>query len=137
MGIVREVMDIIAHGYGSAPTGLDRTIASQVIDYFYRKGWMNSEDIAWLVKAAGGEIRVKVDDVVGQSPLLIVYDDPMTNEKVFRIRERIDIVDIDTDELIKNAKVNPDAEVRTVDSGLIDLKPTGSGTDEPGERLGD
>jgi|KBSSwiStaDraftv2_1062776.scaffolds.fasta_scaffold17064_16 hypothetical protein len=70
-GIVNEVMDIIANGYGSMPTGIDRAVALNVVNYFYRKGWRGPEDIA---------------------------------------------------ELIKNAKVNPDAEVRVVNSGPIDMK---------------
>src|ERR1043166_7716180 len=113
-GIVREVMDIIVTGYGSVPAGLDRAIASQVVDYFYRKGWMNTEDIAWLVKAAGGEIRVKFDELVGESPLLVIWDDQATGERIFKIRERVDIQDVDTDQLVANAKVNPNAEKRYV-----------------------
>lgn len=109
-GMVREVMDIIANGYGSIPTGLDRSIAAAVIDYFYRKGWMNREDIAWLVRAAGGEIRVNLDELVGDSPTLYWYDDAATGERVFKIRERVEIVD--ADKLTENAKVNPDAESR-------------------------
>jgi hypothetical protein len=122
MGMVREVMDIIANGYGSAPSGLDQAIASRVVDYFYRKGWMNSEDIAWLVKAAGGEIRVPISMIVGDSPYLVVWDDPATDERVFKIRERVDIVD--AEEMVKNAKVNPDAESRNVSSGPIELNIT-------------
>lgn len=125
MGIVREVMDIIANGYGSVPSGMDQAIASRVVDFFYRKGWMSSEDVAWLVKAAGGEIRVKIDEVVGQSPLLYTYDNSMTGERVFKIRERIEI--IDKDELVQNAKVHPDAESRTVDSGPITIKTPSKG----------
>jgi len=114
MGIVRDVMDIIASGYSSTPTGLDRAIASEVINYFYRKGWMNSEDIAWLVEAAGGEIRVTEEMVLGESPLLVVWQDPVTKDRVFRTRKKQDLVD--------NAKVNPDAEVRVIDSGPINIR---------------
>jgi hypothetical protein len=71
MGIVQEVMDIIANGYGSMPSGLDRAIASRVVEHFYRKGWRSPDEIA---------------------------------------------------ELTKNARVNPDAEVRVVDSGAIELR---------------
>lgn len=110
MGMVREVMDIIAQGYGSVPTGLDRAIASRVIDYFYRKGWMNSEDIAVLVKAAGGEIRVNLDDVIDDNWLLSWQDDPVTNERVFRVRQRNEPEN--AEDLVANAKVNPDAEKR-------------------------
>ena len=112
MGIVRDVMDIIANGYGSIPTGLDRAIASRVIDYFYRKGWMNSQDIAYLVKAAGGEVRVG-EDILSEDILLFWYDDPATGERVFQSRSKTDMVN--------NAKVNPDAETRVVDSGPIEL----------------
>ena len=112
-GTVREVMDIIANGYGSVPSGLDRAVASRVVDYFYRKGWMNTEEIAWLVEAAGGEIRVNPDKMSGNSPLLYWYDDQVTGERVFKIRDKED--------LVTNAKVNPDAEVRTVDSGPINV----------------
>ena len=116
MGMVREVMDIIANGYGSVPTGLDRAIASRVVNYFYERGWMNAQDIAYLVKAAGGEIRVTEEMLMGEAPLLVWYDDPHTHERVFKIREKED--------LVKNAKVNPDAESRTVDSGPINVKLT-------------
>jgi hypothetical protein len=112
MGMVREVMDIIANGYGSIPTGLDRAIASRVVDYFYRKGWMNSQDIAYLVKAAGGEVRVS-EEILSEDILLYWYDDPATGERVFQSRSKSDMVD--------NAKVNPDAESRVVDSGPIEL----------------
>jgi len=111
MGMVREVMDIIANGYGSVPTGLDRAIASRVVNYFYEKGWMNSQDIAYLVKAAGGEIRVSEEDMV-DDVFLYWYDNPATGERVFQSRSKKDMVD--------NAKVNPDAEVRVVDSGPIE-----------------
>ena len=112
MGMVRDVMDIIANGYGSIPTGLDRAIASRVINYFYEKGWMNSQDIAFLVKAAGGEIRVSEKDLAGDE-FLYWYDDPATGERVFQSRSKEDMV--------TKAKVNPNAEVRVVDSGPIEL----------------
>lgn len=112
MGMVRDVMDIIANGYGSIPTGLDRAIASRVVNYFYEKGWMNAQDIAFLVKAAGGEIRVAEKDLSGDE-FLYWYDDPETGERVFQSRSKEDMV--------TKAKVNPDAEVRVVDSGPINV----------------
>jgi hypothetical protein len=118
-GVVREVMDIIANGYGSVPTGLDRSIATRVVEYFNRIGWMSPTDVAILVEAAGGEIRVPENILTGTQPMLYSQLDPSTNEYVFRTRERVEFVDVD--ELTENAKVNPDAEMRVVDSGPIDI----------------
>jgi hypothetical protein len=111
MGMVRDVMDIIANAYGSVPSGIDRSIASRVIQYFYDKGWMNSQEIAILVKAAGGQIRVS-EQLMAESPLLFTYRDNATGDMVFQVRERGTPPSDETDEWIKNAKVNPDAESR-------------------------
>ena len=111
LGTVREVMDIIANGYGSVPSGLDRAIASRVVAYFEDKGWVSPEDIAYLVQAAGGEIRVTESALLTEAPLLQWQRDPESNDMVVR--------SIDKDKLIRNAKVNPEAEARVVDSGPI------------------
>lgn len=106
MGQVQDVMDIIANGYGSTPTGIDRSIASRVVAYFYDKGWMSPTDVAYLVEAAGGDIRVSEELAAKPSPILTRYEDPMTHEWVFRTRDK------SKEDLVKNAKVNPDAEKR-------------------------
>lgn len=114
MGMVVDVMDIIASGYSSSPSALERGIAAKVIDYFYRKGWMNAEEIAYLVEAAGGEIRIPENMITGPAPQLTRTLDPVTNEYVFRTGSKPDTT---------NAKVNPNAESRIVDSGEIQLRP--------------
>src|SRR4051812_2709632 len=108
--IVRDVMDLIAQGYGSTPTGLDRAIASNVVNYFYEKGWMSAEEIAILVKAAGGEIKVTENLLTGEAPNLYTQRNQDPFELIFRSREKVEIVD--AEELTKNAKVNPEAEKR-------------------------
>ena len=114
MGTVVDVMDIIASGYGSSPSAIDRGIAAKVIDYFYRKGWMNGEEIALLVEAAGGEVRIPENLITGPTPQLTRTHDPVTNEFIFRTGSKPDV---------NKAKVNPDAESRIVDSGEIKLRP--------------
>jgi hypothetical protein len=111
MGMVQDVMDIIANSYGSSPSAMDRSIAAKIINYFYERGWMNSEEIAYLVHSAGGEIRITESVLAGPAPTLQRHRDPVTGDLILRTTN--------TDDLVRNAKVNPDAESRTVDSGPI------------------
>lgn len=113
MNSIRDVMDIIASGYGSTPTGLDRAIASRVIEYFQNNGWVGPSDLAYLVQAAGGELVVKQELFTVDAPLLQWAQDPITHDIIVRT--------IDKDKLVKEAKVNPDAESRIVDSGPINI----------------
>lgn len=115
MGQVQDVMDIIANGYGSSPSAMDRGIAARVINYFYERGWMNAEEIAYLVEAAGGEIRISPELVTGDTPQLTRQLDEVTGDWIFRTGN----AKPDT----SKAKVNPDAERRIVDSGEIVLRP--------------
>lgn len=114
MGTIREIMDILQESYGMASASpIDRVVATNILQFLYGKGWMDSSEIAILVKAAGGEIRVPENMLTGDTPFLYKQQDPMTGEIIFRSREK--------GEATSNAKVNPDAEVRTVDSGPINL----------------
>jgi hypothetical protein len=110
MGMVQDLMDIIANSYGSSPSAMDRSVSAKIIDYFYQKGWMNSEEIAYLVEAAGGEIKITESMLASPAPLLYTQTDS-AGTTTFRTRSK--------EQLVKEAKVNPDAESRTVDSGPI------------------
>lgn len=124
MGMVRDVMAILQEGYGdNSSTPLDRVVATKVIDYFYKKGWMNAEEIAFLVESAGGEIRVTEKTLTGDAPMLYRQEDPMNGDFIFRTRSKED--------LVKEAKVNPDAEARVVDPGKIEIKLVEKRNDSP------
>ncbi len=112
---IREITDIIQKGYGdNSTTPLDRAVANQIVNYLYKNGWMDLAAVAKLVDAAGGEVRVSVDKLMNDSPLLYRYDDQMTGDIVFKTRSK--------DETVKGAKVNPDSETRVVDSGKIEIR---------------
>jgi hypothetical protein len=124
MGMVRDVMEILQQGYGdNTSTPLDRVVATKVIGYFYDKGWMSSEEIAFLVESAGGEIRVTEKTLAGEAPLLYRQEDPMNGDFIFRTRSKED--------LVANAKVNPQAEARVVDPGKIEIKLVEKRNDSP------
>lgn len=116
MGIIQELMDIIANGYGSAPGAMDRAIAGRLLQHLEARGWINPNEVAIMVKAAGGEIRVPEQLLVEDAPLLHWMTDPMTGDMVLK--------SVDKDTLVKEAKVNPEAESRTVDSGPITVNPS-------------
>lgn len=112
MGILQEVADIVSQGYGGTVGAMDRAIASKVLQHLSNRGWINSEDLARLVAAAGGEIQVPQSLLVKDAPLLQWTDE--VGGMVLRT--------IDKDELVKEAKVNPNAETRNVDSGPINIE---------------
>jgi hypothetical protein len=111
MGIVQDLMDIIANGYGGSPTGIDRAIATRIVSYFMDRGYASTEEVAYMVKAVGGEIKLSDKLLTEKAPTLQWQRDPVTGDLVLRT--------IDTDNLVQNAKVNPDAESRIVDSGPV------------------
>lgn len=114
LGQVRDVMDIIQRGYGdSSMTSLDRVVAANVIQYFESRGWMGPEEVAHLVQAAGGEVIVTEEQLMEAPKPLYTQQDPINHSIIFRS------VNVD----ISEAKVNPDAESRTVNSGPIKVSP--------------
>jgi hypothetical protein len=115
MGTVRDLMDIIASGYASSPGAIERAIATKVVAYFQERGWLSATDVAYLVEAAGGEIRVPESLTLDPAPLLQWTNDPANGEMIIR--------SIDKARLVKNATVNPEAESRNVDSGPITIRP--------------
>jgi len=113
---IREVMEILQKGYGdNSTTPLDRVVATNVVRYFFEKGWIDSHGIAILAESAGGEIRVPESLVEDDDLFLYRYTNPMTGEIVFKSRKKSEV----------NGKVNPDAETpRVVHSGPIEMRMT-------------
>jgi hypothetical protein len=109
---IRQITEIIQNGYGdNSTTPLDRAVANQIVEMLYSTGWMDIAAVGVLVESAGGEIRVSVDKLMSDPPLIYRYDSQVTGEIVFKTRSK--------EEAVKEAKVNPNAERRIVDSGPI------------------
>jgi hypothetical protein len=120
LGTVRDVMDIIQRGYGdSSMTPLDRTVATNIINYLQSAGWMGPEEVAHIVQAAGGEVRISEKQLDEGPKALSIFRDQVSFELVLR--------SIDT----SKAKVNPDAESRTVQSGPVNVKPANKAAHHP------
>lgn len=122
LGTERDLMYIIAEGTGSMPGPMERAIAAKILSYFQERGWASTEEVAYIVKAAGGKVVISEKLLRESAPLLQWTRDPVTDDLIIRVRQEISIED--AEELIKNAKVNPNAESRTVDSGPVNVKPT-------------
>lgn len=104
-GIVSQLMDIIQQGYGdTTKTALDKTVATNIVNHLYNAGWVAPQELAVMVKAAGGEIVVPENLITGDTPILQRWHNPADNTWHFKT------VQIDT--LTENAKVNPEAESR-------------------------
>lgn len=84
-GTVRDIMEIIQQGYGdNTMTSLDRAVATQIFEYLKRNGWLDSEEVSYLVEAAGGEIIVYRDRLEENPPMLLVQQDDMNDVVVLR-----------------------------------------------------
>lgn len=108
-GAVNDITEIIQRGYGdSSISQLDRTVAHNIVNYLTTRGWMSPGEVAYLVEAAGGEIRVPENLITRPPKALTRYQNPAVAEAefVFRTTETEPLVDT------SNAKVNPDAESR-------------------------
>lgn len=104
-GTVRDIVDILQQGYGdNSTTPLDRAVANRIVTYLAEKGWMHPSEVAYMVKAAGGEIRVNLAVLTDDPPLLYRQHDFPMDQYVFRAVDKPDP---------SKAKVNPDAEQRT------------------------
>lgn len=120
MGTIRNIMQILDNAYGSNQmASVDRAAAIAVISYFEDKGYLGPEELAFMVEAAGGEVRISETMLSGTSKPLLRYYDEMNMEYVFKTVDKISEPVPD----VSKAKVNPDAESRTVDSGPIKVKP--------------
>lgn len=88
MGVVQDIMDILQQGYDmSSASPLDRVVATRILDYLGRTGWMNHSEVAHLVLAAGGEIQVSYKQLEAENPLLTQWQDPENDKVVFKVRE--------------------------------------------------
>lgn len=88
LGTVTDVMDILQQGYqNTSSTPLDRTVATRVVKYFIENGWLNAGEVAHIVKAAGGEVRIPERQLIESSPYLVSYTDQGTMDIVFKSRE--------------------------------------------------
>lgn len=107
MAVVRDISEILNMSYGDVGTGpIDRVAANEIVNYLREHGWINSEELALLVDAAGGEIRVKANQMLDDPPPLLMYRD------------------IGTDDLVLQTKP------QTVQSGPINVKPTKDSEDD-------
>lgn len=103
-GTIKGITEVLQQGYGDNTSGpLDRAVANQILSYFINNGWAGPDQIAYMVKSAGGEIRVKGDSLLSDPPILSKQHDFMTDEYVFRTIEKPDT---------STARVNPNAEQR-------------------------
>jgi hypothetical protein len=115
LGTVRDIMEIIHQGHGGPDmSSVDRVVASNIVSYLQKAGWMGAEEIAHIVQAAGGEVRISEKQLDEGPKAIYTQRDPITHDIVLR---SVSVVDT------KNAKVNPDAESRTVHSGSIKVSP--------------
>lgn len=88
MGMVQEIMDILQQGYGmTSASPVDRVVASRVIEHFIRKGWLAANEVAHIVKAAGGKVIVSQEQLEDSDPQLVSYRDFMTDTIVFESRD--------------------------------------------------
>lgn len=112
LSTIRDIMEIVASAYSSLPDAMDRAVAEKIMEYLVKNGWTSPEDVAYLVTAAGGQIRITEELLGSSAPLLQWSRDPSNGDIVLRTRITPDVT---------KAKVNPDAEVRNVDSGAINI----------------
>lgn len=113
-GTERRIVEILNRAYGdNATSALDRIAAGEILSELVNLGWVSSEEIAYLVDAAGGEIRIPEDLLTSPSPRLLQYRSEMTNEIVFQTK--------DDNERLKNPSPadREFGESRTVHSGPI------------------
>jgi hypothetical protein len=119
-GTERRIVEILNRGYGdNATSALDRVIAGDILSELINVGWTSGEELAYLVEAAGGEIRIPESLLTEPSPRLLQYRSDLTNEIVFQTKD-------------ENARLNnpspadrESGESRTVHSGKINVIPIG------------
>lgn len=111
----RIVQSIMNEGYGDQSTSpLDRVVASKIVDAFRRSGWISGQELGFVVKAAGGEIRLTEELLSGQTPAVLQYRDGLTQEVVLK--------SVDTQRNPSPAEREA-SESRTVQSGPIKVRP--------------
>lgn len=119
-GLERQISEILNESYGANATGpLDRMTSNKIIALILNLGWASSEEIAYLVDAAGGEIRVPEKALHLDPPPLLRYRNDANDELVFQTKPV---------ELRNPSPAERESgESRTVHSGPIKVKPTPSG----------
>lgn len=125
-GTERRITEILNRAYGdNATSALDRIAAGEILSELINLGWTSNEEIAYLVDAAGGEIRITEDSLNESAPRLLQYRDHLSNTIVFQTK---------TDEQRKNPTPaeRESSEARVVQSGPIKATTTRS-DDSTGE----
>jgi hypothetical protein len=115
-GMISIIQQTLNEAYGESGSGpLDRVAATRILDLFQRTGWIGGQELALVVQAAGGEIRITEEQISGTIPPVLQYQDNITNEIVLKT--------VNTENT--NERKNPtaaqreSAESRTVQSGPI------------------
>lgn len=96
---IRDIMGLIQRGYGDQQmSSVDRVVANSIVGYLQENGWLDPGEVAFLVEAAGREIRVDIDSVSKREhpPILLKYITTDGTEMVFRTRDE-ESGDADTD----------------------------------------
>ena len=81
----------LQQGYGDASqTVLDDRVAGDVLSTLRERGWASLQEVAMLIIAAGGEIRVSDHDMMRTLDNLqvTVHEDFENRERVFRVVPR-------------------------------------------------
>lgn len=84
------VLEVIQRVYGDATqTELDDHAASEIIAALRRVGWASPDDVALLIKAAGGEITItrRMREESTKHQVLESWEDLATDSTVVRARD--------------------------------------------------
>lgn len=83
------VCDVIQRVYGDATqTALDYKAATEIVVALGQAGWAAPEDIALLIKAAGGQVEItrKMREEFDRNWTIERWDDPATDSTTVRVR---------------------------------------------------
>lgn len=78
-------------GYGDATqTVLDDRVAGAVLSTLRERGWASLDEMALVIMAAGGEIRIthKMQAALRAESVIETYDDGATGDRVLRVVTR-------------------------------------------------
>lgn len=87
-GTVRIIEGVLNRAYGdNSASSLDRLAATQVLQQLRSLGWLSADEVALLVDAAGGEIKVTEKAAAEKRPLLVVFRDFENDLIVFKAKD--------------------------------------------------
>jgi hypothetical protein len=84
-GAARQIAEILNRVY-SNQEALDRVAAGEIITYIIQTGWLNPEEVSFLVDAAGGEVIIEMDKVNGEVPPLTIQRRENDDALIFRTK---------------------------------------------------